>query len=282
MDMTNPCWDTIWKSLHEKKVAPKFGKTAFWNQRAPEFTQAVRKSDYILQLIEIMNPQPDWTVLDMGCAAGTVAIPLAQKVQSVTAVDPSPRMRELLQQQCEAKGIDNIRIVDGSWEQDWKTLGIQTHDIVLGSRSLVIHDLKAAIEKAHRFARQGVFLSTLVGNGPHDPRIINAVGREFKPGTDYVVVVNLLRQMGIYANVSFTYNDEHKMYPDYEAAFNDMLWMVHDLSAKEESALREYLKKTLVPSDEGLTMPDSRPVRWAVLSWDKKYGRDIESAEGRM
>ena len=116
MNASDLCWDTVWKSNHEKKKSnpgtakPLFGTNAPLSSHGP-----CGKAIICLQVLDIMNPQPGWTVLDMGCAAGTLAIPLAGKVRSVTAVDPSPRMRDLLRQQCEAKGIDNIRIVDGSW-----------------------------------------------------------------------------------------------------------------------------------------------------------------------
>ena len=68
--------------------------------------------------------------------------------------------------------------------------------------------------------------------GPYDPRILNAVGREFKQGTDYVVVVQSSAEPDGHhmPTCPFTYNDEGKAYPDYEAAFNDMLWMVHDMN----------------------------------------------------
>lgn len=272
-------WNTVWEDSHKNKRRQQFDSTAFWNKRAPEFTRAVQKSDYIEQFIELMNPQPDWSLLDVGCAAGTLAIPLARKVRRVTAIDPSPRMRELLQERCEKEGITNIRILEGGWEQDWHALGIEPHDVVMASRSLLVLDLRAAVLKAHNFAKEKVFLSTLVGEGPHDSRIINAVGREHTPEVDYMVVLNLLRQTGIYANVSFTYNNDRKLYADLNAAVSDLSWMVHDMTEQERSLLYTYLEQTLVSCEDGLSMPGGHPVRWAVLYWDKKTGCDAEPGE---
>ena len=53
---------------------------------------------------------------------------MAPWVRHVTAMDPSDRMRELLQKRCEQEGIDDIRIVDGRWEDDWDALEIGVHD----------------------------------------------------------------------------------------------------------------------------------------------------------
>lgn len=272
-------WNAVWRSSHKNEVRQKFNSAAFWNKRAPEFTRAVKGSDYIVQFLELMNPQPDWSVLDIGCAAGTLAVPLAKKVRSVTAMDPTPRMRELLQERCEKEQISNIRIVDGSWEQDWNELGLEPHSVVMASRSLMVADLRAAILKAHHFALDKVFLSTLVGEGPHDSRVMDAVKREYTPGTDYIVVVNLLRQMGIYSNLSFTYNNDQKIYPDVDAAVDDMRWMVHDMTEEEEANLRALLQDILLPVENGLTMPGGHPVRWAVLFWDKMTGCDADPGE---
>ncbi len=279
MSMLDIFWNDVWKSSIRKNAKPKCERMSFWNKRAPDFMKAAEKSDYIDQFLEIMDPQPDWTVLDMGCAAGTLAIPLARKVRSVTAVDPSSGMRDLLRLRCEQEGIDNIRIVDGSWEQDWEALEIAPHDVFMASRSLVVPDLQASVEKVQRFAREKVFLSTLVGDGPYDPQIFEAVGRDFNPGTDYILAVNVLRQMGIYADVAFTYNNERKVYPDHDAAFSDLLWMIHDMNEEEKKRLRKHLKETLVPFENGVRMPYARPVRWAVLSWDKQTGGGAEPVE---
>ena len=41
------------------------------------------------------------TVLDLGCGEGSITLPLAEKVKSVTGVDSSPKMLELLNQRAE-------------------------------------------------------------------------------------------------------------------------------------------------------------------------------------
>ncbi len=279
MNMPEIDWNNVWESSHEHKLRKTFDSTAFWNKRAPEFTIAVKGSDYIVQFLEIMNPQPDWSVLDVGSAAGTLAVPLAKIVRQVTAFDPSSRMRELLHERCEKEGITNIRILDCSWEQDWETAGIEQHDVVMASRSLIVSDLRAALLKAHRFARKKVYLSTLVGEGPHDSRILNAVGREHIPGVDYIIVLNLLRQMGIYANVTFTYTNDREIYIDLDAAVEGMRWMVHDMTPEEEKKLRYYLQQILVPFEDGFSMPYEHPVRWAALYWDKTTGCDADPGE---
>jgi hypothetical protein len=110
----------------------------------------------------------------------------------------------------------------------------------------------------------------LVDDGPYDRRIVEAVGRQFCPGADYIIVCNLLRQMGIYANVTFIVKSQEKTFSDVEEALNSTRWMVHGITAQEEAKLRRYLAETLIQEGDRWKMPHRRPVRWAVLWWEKE------------
>ncbi|WP_054694029.1 hypothetical protein [Desulfosarcina cetonica] len=183
-------------------------------------------------------------------------------------MDPSARMRELLQQRCDNEGIGNIRIVDGRWEDDWDVLGVGVHDVAIASRSLIVDDLQGAIEKLQRHASRRVVLSAMVGDGPHDRRIFDAVGREFIAGADYILLVNLLRQMGIFADLTFICQHQQKNYRDVEDALNGMRWMLQGMTPDEEDRLRTYLARTLVRENGRWKLPYQRIVRWAVIGWN--------------
>jgi SAM-dependent methyltransferase len=264
-------WNVVWHTIQSEKHAIR-RDPRFWDKRAPDFTRRAEASGYIGRFVALMNPQPDWSVLDIGCAAGTLAVPLAPAVRRVTAMDPSDAMLELLEKRRQKQGITNIDIVKGRWEDDWDALGIGVHDVAVASRSLVVEDLRWAILKLQRYAARRVYISTLVDDGPRDRRIVEAAGRPFRPGADYIVVYNLLRQMDIYADVTFIRKRKEKTYSDVEDALNSMRWMVHDMTAGEEAKLRSYLCKNLVRKDGSWKMPGRRTVRWAVLWWDKHDG----------
>lgn len=261
-------WNDVWKSIYKEKSASR-RDDGFWDKRAPEFARHAKVGDYIGQIIKIMQPQPDWSVLDIGSAAGTLAVPLASSVKHITAMEPSAAMRRLLEERCESEGIDNISVINGRWEDDWEDIGINVHDVAIASRSLIVEDLEAAVTKLQRYARRRVYISTLVDEGPHDRRIIEAVGRKFHPGADYIIVYNFLRRMGIYANVAFTVNRKEKSYADVDEAAAGMGWMIHDMTGEEEERLKSFLAKTLVRRSGRLTLPYRRIIRWAVLWWEK-------------
>ena len=81
---------------------------------------------------------------------------------------------------------------------------------------------------------------------------------------------NLLRQMGIYADVTFICKRDEKTFSDMEDALNSMRWMVHDMTPEEEAKLADYLSRNLVRENGRWKMPGRRIVRWAVLWWDKE------------
>jgi SAM-dependent methyltransferase len=269
MSMPTIDWNAVWRQILIEKKAPA-RDPEFWDKRAPSFAKHASASNYIDQFLAIMKPQTHWSVLDVGCAAGTLAVPLAPSVKHITAMDPSTAMRALLKKRCDQAAIDNIAIVDGRWEDDWDELGIGMHDVAIASRSLMVEDLQAAILKLQRHATHRIYISTLVGDGPRDRRIIEAVGRTFQPGPDYSVAFNLLRQMDIFANLTFICSRNEKSYEDAADALNSLRWMVQDMTAAEEKKLADYLRRTLVREESRWKLPYRRVVRWAVLWWDKQ------------
>lgn len=261
-------WNEIWRKSQSGHSLMRDSR--FWDKRAPEFTRHATASDYIGQFIAIMQPEADWSVLDVGCAAGTLAVPLAPKVHSITAVDPSTGMLALFDERRRAGGFDNIRLVKGAWEDDWESLGIGMHDVAVASRSLIVEDLRGAVRKLESHARRRVYLSTLVDDGPYDRKIVEATGRKFHMGADYVLVYNILRQMGIYANVAFTVTREEKSFANVEEALNSVRWMIYEMTSEEEQRLRDYLRQSLVRRNGAWEMPGRHVVRWAVLWWEKE------------
>ncbi len=262
-------WNRVWRTHHAQKAMNGRTGDNHWDKRAKDFTRAVTKGDYVEQFLSMCDVRPGESVLDVGAAAGTLAVPLSAKAAAVTALEPSPVMRMLLEERCKKDGILNVNAVEGRWEDNWEALGIGVHDVAIASRSLIVNDLSMAIEKLQSHARRRVYLATLVDDGPFDRNLIMAVGRDFNPGIDYIVVMNYLRQIGVYANLAFTVHREDCAFASLDDAVEGLAWMVHEMTEDERVRLRDHLSRTLVPHGDLLALPRAHTVRWAVMWWDR-------------
>ena len=268
IDIQTIDWNEVWKA-RKRRRSYSVRNAESWNKRAPSFAEHTAKSGYAEAFLKIVNPKKSWTVFDMACGAGTLAIPFAKHVKAITAVDFSERMLEILQARCEKLNISTIRTINRSWEDDWKKAGIGVHDVAIASRSLVVDDLRSAIMKLDSFARKRVYISTIVGDGPHDRRIYEAVDRDLNVGLDYIYYYNLLYQMGIHARIDFITEKNRANYRNPHDAFLSQKWMFDNMTPVEERKLKNYLDSRLVFREGRWTLDYERTIEWAVIWWNK-------------
>lgn len=262
-------WNAMWQEARQRKSWKK-KNSADWDRRAAGFARRNIDSDYAAAFLSLLRPEPDWRILDVGCGPGTLALPLARRVREVTALDFSAAMLEELGNRAAAENIGSIRMVQGSWTDDWQALAIPPHEVVISSRSLSVSDLGAALEKLDRWATIRVVVADRVGSGPFDPELFAAVGRPFDPGPDYIYTVNLLYRMGIHPTINYIAMNPIRLFSDRNQALASCRWMIDDLSADEEKKLSHYLDERLEPDPAGMwRLTRSTPVKWAVISWEK-------------
>ena len=266
-DLKQPDWNVLWKAKLASRAALR-RDAAYWDGRAHSFAKATETS-YRDQLLALMNPEPDWTVLDMGCGSGTLAVPLAKQVACVTAVDFSSEMLDVLCRRCAKEGISNIKTIHGSWEDDWPKLGIGTYDTVIASRSLVVDDLQSAILKLDAAANKRAYIITMSGDGPYDRRLYDAIGRHHETGADYIYYYNLLYQLGICAHVSFIKEIRNRTYESPEYACASIESMFGDLTASEKEKMAAHVRQHLISSGNSWRFSYSQLIRWAVMWWEK-------------
>ena len=103
------------------------------------------------------------SVIDVGSGPGMLTLPMARRARRVTAVEPSERMIDLLRGHLEQEGLENVDIVNDRWED---VEGLEQHDVVVASLSLLMLDLRAALERMDALARMRVYLIWFVGTSP--------------------------------------------------------------------------------------------------------------------
>jgi SAM-dependent methyltransferase len=92
-------------------VSADFWQTLARNFRAPADPTSDPTPDALAALI---GPEDD--VLDIGAGGGRIAIALSRRCRQLVAVEPSPAMRAVLEDEIAKHGVRNIRIVPARWE----------------------------------------------------------------------------------------------------------------------------------------------------------------------
>jgi hypothetical protein len=92
-------------------VPPDFWQALAKNFRAPADPTADPTPDALAALI-----RPEDDVIDVGAGGGRIAVPLSRHCRQLLAVEPSPAMRAVLEDEIARHGVRNIRIVPARWE----------------------------------------------------------------------------------------------------------------------------------------------------------------------
>lgn len=265
--------DIDWALLRANAFADKGWKSKSagdWDKKASSFAGRNKSNSYVDHFISHLPLQAKLTVLDIGCGPGTLAIPIAQKVSSVTALDFSSGMLTTLKQLAVEADVTNITTVQAAWEDDWHERNVSSHDIAIASRSMSVHDLEMAINKINSFANKYVFLSDRIGSTPFEVGAFEALGREFSPGPDYIYTLNTLYSMGIYPNVSVISLEQDSTFSSFDEAVASFKWMFNNLSPEEEILLNKFVEKRIIErTAERIVVRRHTPPKWAIIWWAK-------------
>ena len=154
---------------------------AYWNKRAATFTRDAT-SDYEHWLLDLLALEAGDEVLDMGCATGTLAVPLARAGHRVHGCDFAEAMLTILDERAAAEHLP-ITSHLLAWEDDWEAAGLGTDsvDVAFASRSLMaeaVGPFVAKLDSAARSRAAVVVPDSLLPS--RDPRLLTYLGRTAK------------------------------------------------------------------------------------------------------
>lgn len=69
----------------------------------------------IEEIIDLLRPQPDQTILDIGAGTGEMAIAVAKRCSRVYAIDVSSQMLRFAEKKAIARGISNIKFLQAGF-----------------------------------------------------------------------------------------------------------------------------------------------------------------------
>ncbi|GHS88041.1 hypothetical protein FACS189487_05440 [Campylobacterota bacterium] len=208
------------------------------------------------------------TLLDLGCAAGTIAIPLAHRFKRVFAVDFSQEMLNSLAKNCTDRKIENIVPIKCDIEGDWSE--IPNADIIVASRSTEVGDMSKFIKNINDHARKRVYLSYKVGGAFLHAPILEAIGRKIYPKPDYIYLLNILYNMGIFARVKFIESEGKRFnYHNEEDYISGVESSIGKLSAIEKDRLAKYLDRLRENTIENTAENRSdEKMIWALIAYN--------------
>lgn len=273
-------WNAEWKALQAARRSPD--DPAFWDARAKHFKPR-ETHPYARDFLALADARDGESVLDMGCGAGSLAIPLAQDGHRVLAADFSSQMLSALKDGIAYYGLENLVIpCKLAWDEDWSMANIEPKsvDVAIASRSIATSDLEAALLKLDRTARRRCCITLVANASPrYDTHIMNAIGASVTNSHDYVYAFNILVGLGINPEVSYIDSPRRDTFDSLEDGVTDFARMLEGGNEHRIEALRDYLAGHMVENPhagepgpkgdpQGRYMLDHvRMVRWAFIAW---------------
>lgn len=225
-----------------------------------DFLERSQKSPHrIHHIISSLPLRADSKVLDIGAGPGTLAIPIADRVAHVTAVEPAAGMVEVMEEYATREGVSNLSIVQRRWEDISPSTDLDgPYDIVLASYSLNMPDIRAAIETMCEVSSRWVYLFWFAGTTAWEQAMIDLWpelhGRVYSPGPKVDVLWNVLYTMGIYSNVEVVQMEHTRRFPDLDAAVAEYGKQYRVSTPEQGRILRRYLADNLTESDGDLVL----------------------------
>jgi len=194
-------WVARWGGLvaDREEAAHKDGGHSdprYWDRRAPTFARST--TGRTEQFLEVVRPfvSARTTVIDVGAGAGRHAVPLAERAEWVTAVEPSEGMRAHI------PALPNLTVIASAWED----AQVAPADVVICSHVLYgVADVVPFVEKMERAARARVFIMLREGPVPHPANVLrDKIGSApLPPIPRFSDLFMVLIQLGITPDVRF-------------------------------------------------------------------------------
>ena len=252
---------------------------AYWNKRAATFTHNAT-SDYERWLLDLLALETGDEILDMGCATGTLAVPLARAGHRVHGCDFAEAMLAILDERAAA---ENLPITSHllAWEDDWEEAGLGENsvDVAFASRSLMSGDVSACVRKLDAVARSRAAVVVPDSLLPsRDPRLLTYLGRSARHPRVIREVTRALASLERIPVFATTRTFRPMRFSSFDEARSDLRRLAgpKPLTAREQRLFDAYAAQHFVheaPADpseatEGHWVLDyPLPVTWVFIGW---------------
>lgn len=271
-------WRTVIGARAEQMDAAyaRLGRTSadFWERRAPGFHRATREhtsSDPFFQRVR-QQITPQMSVLDVGAGTGRFSLALAPYARQVIALEPQAVLLAYLRQDLATTGLTNLVVLQSRWED----APAETRaDIVVCSHVLYpILDLVPFLEKLDAASEQAcyVYLRATQLDTLTAPLWRHFHGDERLLAPGYIYALDVLYELGIYANVEVVQVPFTLSYPGLQEAEDELMdQLILEDSAQTRQELRRLLEDWLVRENDQTWHSPVQTVISAILSWSPRH-----------
>jgi tRNA A58 N-methylase Trm61 len=252
-DINSIDWNQIWKEQMQERNSSTNGRVREDKWKDPEecrkFDRRVKEDNWkrSRDMIGGMDLSKKSRVLDIGAGPGTLAIPLAQSIEHVTALEPSDAMLSCLKENIRSYGLDNIKIVQKNWEEaDVRKDLSPPYDVVIASYAVGFEDLREALRKMNDASSKYVYIYWFADSSPWEKNYAELWeklhGAPYRRMGKYNIIYNLLYQMGIMANVDIYAEESTDRFASLDDAVADQKSGFNITDGEQEAILREFLQ----------------------------------------
>src|SRR5579864_5899410 len=259
MPMDEVDWVKRWGEVvvARDKDAARHSDSGYWDRRASSYARSTqaRVDDFLRILEPYLSPRK--TLIDAGAGTGRHAVPLSERLEWVTAVEPSEGMRSMIPPR------DNMTVVASTWQD----AEVAPADLVICSHVLYgVADVEPFIAKLDRCARERVFVMLRESELPHPAAVIRKrlQGDGGPPMPRFSDLFMLLLAIGIAPDVKFLSYNSVTRYANLDEALADARALVGD--GWDEAIGRPMLEE-LLTSDGGELVFDGGTVLSGVAHW---------------
>ena len=261
-------WSDLWDSLAKQDLmSGETGEAEMverWRSLASRLDDgSVQRPDRILDFILAMLT-PEMTAVDVGAGVGRWAIPLAERVRAVTAVEPVPGMRTVLEERIAARNAGNVGVEGAPWLES----KLPRHDAVLAAYSMYTSpDLAAFARKMEATASR---LCAMAMRVPAHDGVLGELSFEIR-GTwhdspNFIVGYNSMLEAGFTPNV-WVEPEAVRYFEDgsLEEAAQRVRRHLHLAEGEHDALIMSTLRRKLEPTANGYRWPDY--MRAALVWW---------------
>jgi hypothetical protein len=255
-------WVGKWKQIVDERAtrAGTHPDPGYWDRRAPTFARSTQaRADEFLKVIDPYL-SPVKTLIDAGAGTGRHAVPLAERLEWVTAVEPSEGMRSMIPPR------DNMTVVASTWED----AAVAPAELVICSHVLYgVSDIEPFILKLESCASERVFIMLREGDMPHPAAAIRKrLQGDTGPGMPrFSDLFMVLIQIGIAPDVKFLSYQSVTRYANLDEALVDARALIGD--GWDEATGRAMLEE-LLTRENGELVFNGGTVLSGVAHWQPR------------